>query len=457
MIRINRMDFRVCLLIACCCFLIACGGQTSFRYQTDPAVRELLKIQPLYPQMRFIVISDPHYYDAALGMTGEAFLKDLGRDRKLLKDSSEIMSAMVGKLAGETADFVLVCGDLTKDGERVNHQRVQAALKTIEESGKQVFVVPGNHDVANGRSARYVGKETESVPAISGMQFAEIYHDFGYAQAIMRDPDSLGYVTEPVDGLWLLALDSCRWKENKSDERPHTSGAFSQSTLTWLEKILIRAKRESKAVIAFMHHGVLEHYPGNEKYFARYIVADYQRISEMLASYGVRLLFSGHFHAQDITTKRFQDPEGFIFDIETGSTVGHPSPHRLVEIRKDQSAVVETRVLQSIPSRPEGFASYAKDFVYASTVTIADNALKKYFIPQSDRQLISPAIARAYVAHLEGDEKQPDVLLDTSQLGLWGKYVFWMRKDLLLGWYADLPPTDNRVQIDLITGAYESR
>lgn len=442
------------LIVIPCCGLFGSCSSPSFRCQTDPEIRELLESRPAYPSVRFAVIADTHYYDAGLGTSGKAFREMLGQDRKLLKESAEIMETLVAAISRETADFVLVCGDLTKDGERINHERMRVALDAIEASGKKVFVVPGNHDVANGNAVRYGEKGTEPVPGVTGEQFAGIYRNFGYAEAISRDPDSLGYVVEPVDGLWLLALDSCRWKENEPGKRPLTAGAFSPATLVWIEEMLIRAKRESRAVIGFLHHGVLEHYPGNEKYFARYIVEDYRRISKLLAGYGVGLVFSGHFHAQDITVGYFQDPKSFLFDIETGSPVSHPCPYRLVEITAGQKAMIASRMIRSLPSRSEDFDDYAKNFVYTSTMNIADRAVKKYWISEEDRQLITPAIAGAYVAHLEGDEKLPDILLDADRLGNWSRFVFWMRKDLLIGWYSDLPPGDNTVTIDLKTGQY---
>lgn len=40
---------------------------------------------PNYPQMKFIVFSDPHYFDPSLGTEGKAFQEYLDNDRKLLK------------------------------------------------------------------------------------------------------------------------------------------------------------------------------------------------------------------------------------------------------------------------------------------------------------------------------------------------------------------------------------
>ena len=78
-------------------------------------------------------------------------------------------------------------------------------LKRLVDSGKKVFVVPGNHDVRNGKSVRFQGDRTDPVPSVTADAFGKIYGDFGYQGAIERDQDSLSYLAEPVPGLWLLA------------------------------------------------------------------------------------------------------------------------------------------------------------------------------------------------------------------------------------------------------------
>ena len=58
------------------------------------------------------------------------------------------------------------------------------------------------------------------------------------------------------------------------------------------------------------------------------------------------------------------------------------------------------------------------------------------------------------MTHLKGDEKSLAVI-DTDGAGLWGKFVMFMQQDLLYGWTTDLPPADNRLTIDLVTGRSE--
>ena len=402
------------------------------------------------PETTFAVFSDPHYYDPSLGTEGAAYQAYLISDRKMLKESGELFDAVVDAVAATPARFVLVCGDLTKDGEASGHHTVAGKLRRLRDAGKTVLVVPGNHDVMNGAAVRYVGDGTQPVPTVTAAEFAEIYHDFGYGGAIARDPASLSYVSEPVAGLWVLAIDSCLYRKNRPGHEPRTGGAYRKQTLLWIVDVLNRARSAQKAVIVFQHHGIMEHYPSNEKYYAQYLMDDYAAMGEMLSRGGVSLVFTGHFHAQDITRKSFEDGARVLYDIETGSTVTAPCPYRVVSITAAQQAVVESHFITSIPSHPEGFAAYAEDYLFSGTLELADAALKKYMVGEKDRKLFNPQIAAAYAAHLNGDEPKPAPELNTDGAGFWGRFVAGIQADLLKGWYTDLPPADHNVVLDLV-------
>jgi 3',5'-cyclic AMP phosphodiesterase CpdA len=431
--------------------LFSCTAKQSFQYQTSNEVKKLLKTNPVYPDAKFIVLSDLHFYDKRLGTTGKAFQEYLDNDRKLLVLSDEIISTAVEKIIKEKPDFILLSGDLTKDGEKTSHQGVIKALKRLESSGANLYVVPGNHDINNSESFQYIGDNTAPVPTINDKEFKSLYHEFGYKEAINEDSQSLSYVIEPVKGLWVLALDSCRWEENKPGHPSITDGAFLEKTQKWIESQLILAKKMKKAVIVLLHHGIMEHYPANEKYYGRYVIDESDSISKLFAAYGVRLVFTGHFHAQDITKKEFKDSDDFIFDIETGSLVTAPCPYRIIEISKGHQATIKSKFIESIPSR-EDLSDYAYQYVFDGTITMANAKLDKFKVSKEQQPLITSQISKAYCAHLFGDEKKPEVTINKKGFGKWLKFIAWMQKDLINGWWTDLPPKDNNLTINLNTG-----
>jgi hypothetical protein len=428
--------------------LTGCAGGGG-RFAPSAELRALQAVRCDYPAARFAVFSDPHLYPRSLGTTGAAFQDYLDQDRKLLVDSEALLDAVVDGIGALEVDFVLVCGDLTKDGERVGHQMAAEKLRRLTEGGKSVFVIPGNHDIANAEALRYQGDHTVAVPTVSAAGFAEIYAPFGYDAALERDPDSLSYLAEPVPGLWLLALDSCRWREQGERGYPITDGKIYPSTRNWLQKVLIRAKREGKAVIAAMHHGIMEHYPHNEKFYGQYLVDDFVHLGDMLSAHGVQMVFTGHFHAQDVTARTFDDPRRTLYDIETGSLVTAPCPYRVVTIGADQQATIQSRFITAIQGHEKGFGPFAADYVYRGTIRLADDALNKYKVSATDWPKLGPQIARAYVAHLAGDETRPAVVLQAADAGWWTRLVMWSQKDLIEGWYTDLAPADNHLRIDL--------
>ena len=444
---------RLFLIAASLVFLsgFSCGPKPSFQFQTNNEVKTLLETNHAYPDARFIVLSDLHFYDKSLGITGKAFQNYLDHDRKLLVLSEEILYTAIANVSNEHADFVLVSGDLTKDGEKVSHQGVIKALKKLESTGLKVYVVPGNHDINNGESVQYLEDGTKPTPNINHEGFKTMYREFGYREAINEDSHSLSYVIEPVEGLWVLGLDSCRWKENRPDHRPIVDGAFSVQTMEWIEEQLISAKKKKKAVIVFLHHGIMEHYPANEKYYGKYVIDESEAVSKLFARYGVRLAFTGHFHAQDITKKEFKDSGDFIFDIETGALVTAPCPYRIIEISGGHTASIKSKFIESIPSK-DHFADYAYEYIYKGTVTMANAKLDKFMVSKKQQPLISGQVSKAYCAHLLGDEKKPDVTINKEGFGWWLRFIAWMQKDLINGWWTDLPPADNHLTIDLNNG-----
>lgn len=411
-----------------------------------------------YPQVRFAVISDLHVFDVKLGHEGPAFEQYMDSDRKLLLESVELLEAAVSRLRSEDIGFVVVCGDLTKDGERINHDRCAGILSQLIESGKDVYVVPGNHDIMNPHAVSFTSTGAERVPSVTPSEFVEIYSEMGYGQAIRRDTASLSYVVEPVPGLWLVAMDSARYRDNESKGHPVVDGRFSEETLRWLDDIMGEAAVLGKALLGVMHHGVIEHYTGQEKSYGAFLVDDWPMIGERFAAAGMRVVFTGHFHSQDIVKRTYSTKIGgerrtvFMFDVETGSLVTYPCPYRIIEITSDQIMRIRSEVIDAIPSHPQGFREYAREFAHEGIATIAFQTLRKYWVSADSANIIAPQVADAVIAHYVGDEAAPNVPIDTSGAGLWAKLIVWLQRGLIRGLWNDPVPPDNNVDLDLLTG-----
>ncbi|WP_419660786.1 choice-of-anchor I family protein [Desulfosarcina variabilis] len=401
---------------------------------------------------RIAVIADPHFYDTDLGTQGAAFEAYLAQDRKMLVQSEAILASAVHMIKAKQPDIVLVPGDLTKDGERSSHEKFAAYLADLEASDIQVLVCPGNHDINNPHAVSFNGDTTASVPTVTPIEFADIYNEYGYGEAIERDPASLSYLAEPVPGLWVLALDVAIYEDNLSNGTPETGGAFRPETLTWALEKLAEARTMGKQVIAIEHHGITEHYTGQSTAFADYVIDDWQTVSATLANAGLQMVFTGHYHANDITETTTDDGLPTLFDIETGSLVTYPCPVRFVSVTQT-GAAIHTEYISKIDydTGDVSFPEYAENFLYEGLLGIAQYTLtNQYGLPEAQTTALAPYVADAFAAHYIGDET-PDAATLAFIQGLLSDSdatVQFLGQSLYSLW-TDLPPADANTFLDL--------
>lgn len=408
--------------------------------------------------VRFAVFSDPHYYDSALGTTGEAFEAYLNTDRKMIRESEAILKAAIGGMKQDDIRFVLVSGDLTKDGELSSHTEFAAYLKEMEDNGIEVYVIPGNHDINNPHAVSYSGASTVPVPRVSPDEFAQIYGQFGYGQALARDPNSLSYLVEPVAGFCVLAMDACRYRENV--DTPITGGRFSPETLNWILAVIDWAKTNNKQIIGFMHHGVLAHYTMQPLLFGQYLVDDWAMVSRLFAEAGMRMVFTGHYHSQDVVKHTFKHGwnPSFMFDVETGSLVTYPVPYRIISMDETRSLFqIESRLITQIDYDTGGipFPQYAQQYLEEGLMVIAQTILVDYFgLDPAEAQVYTPDIVKAFQANYVGDEEPDSDTLQTALLYM--QMPDPAMKLIGIGIFSlwnDLTPADNNLSINLRTGA----
>jgi 3',5'-cyclic AMP phosphodiesterase CpdA len=406
---------------------------------------------------RFVVISDPHVYDASLGTSGPAFERATAGSRVMYGLSAELLHEAVTEAIALGPDFLLLPGDLTKDGELSSHELAAGELSRLAEAGIRVYVIPGNHDIDNPRACSYEGGTAKALPSFSAEEFTRLYAPFGYGDALARDPNSLSYVARLLPGLRLLALDPFKYPSVPDPRNPEPESAFGSETMAWIRASLEDADGDGDVVIAMMHQSLLEHFEGQAKYFPDSFPRERRELASLLASHNVRLVFTGHFHIQDVVQSRF--PGGAdLYDIATGSTACYPLPYRVVEIGGDPGlaaggivATVRTARIASIPSMPEGLEDYAKGFLEERVSTILDKKLDEYFVPKADAESIAKRYAEAYLALSYGDETPAsgDDAFRTALRSLPGRLVAARYSDLLRSLSRDLPPADNDLTIAL--------
>ncbi len=373
------------------------------------------------PKARFAILSDPHYCNSSLIDDGKAFEKYLISNPKLFRESDAIMKAAVDEIIVADVDFVLVAGDMTKDGELTNHRSVAAHLNRLEKAGISTWVTTGNHDINNRDAKKYEGDLTSSVPTVTPDEFVKIYANNGYNDALDHDLDSLSYVCEPVSGVKFIVIDSCIYADvldKDNPTKPVTGGRITAKTEKWIIDHIHAAKADGKIVYGMMHHGILEHFSGQSKMFKDFVVQDFDKLSEKFAKAGLETMFTGHFHATDIVTKSWAAETGprtyRLTDVETGSLASYPVPYRICTIHLDGSLDITTEKVEKIDYVKDGhsfmsegdptFQEYTKDYGTKGLQKLGQLVYSKQNFNEKEATLLGDLFAESLMVHYAGDE-----------------------------------------------------
>ena len=334
--------------------------------------------------IKMAVISDLHVMAPQLLVSeGKAFEDYLIKDRKMLRESAEILETLVTDILDIKPHLVLVTGDLTKDGERVSHQLVVKQLQRLVDAGIQVLVVPGNHDINNPDARIYDGETASPTDTITRSEFAELYKEMGYDGQSRRDPDTLSYCRDVTDNLTILAVDACMDRLNtfvsRGDARDHckTSGSLEPSSQQWLVEQAAAATAAGKRVIAMMHHHLVPHFHMEDTLAAPYMVDDAGQLCQRLVQAGVHVVFTGHLHISDISQTNLRD--GQMVEVATAAAVGYPCQWRLATCNTSTGKIqLRTITLHSLPSDPD-FAERAQDVFRNCIPSMTRGVLTRYW------------------------------------------------------------------------------
>lgn len=244
---------------------------------------------------------------------------------QLYVESKAVVTAFLKKAAEDESDFVILPGDLTDGGRADEHKELSKMLRDFElNTGKQVYVVPGNHDFSNKRT--------------SVAQFKEYYADLGYNQAIAQDTLSASFVAELSSGYRLLAIDS-------TDHGVGGRCGLNEDRVQWIEHQAEQAQKDGKKVIAVLHHNLVTHLVLINTLNPGSVVADESGLKEIFTRYGIKYTFTGHTHEHDVALYKGSNGE-VIYDCVTGSLSSYPMPYRTVTFGEDVKP--ETRYIDEI-------------------------------------------------------------------------------------------------------------
>ena len=368
--------------------------------------------KPQDMNLRIAVMSDLHYFSPDMIADTADFEHALNSDRKLLKESSAILHEKFEQVRADKPDILLVSGDLTKDGEQECHAALAKQLQQLQQDipGLKIYVINGNHDIRNYNAKNFNTADGKAVRATrtEPEDFKQIY-DFVYSDPTViatftpaegNKAGGLSYVARPVEGLTIIAMDTCRYSSDNTsngDDEHETSGAISADLEKWVIEQTAAAKARGDLVIGLEHHGLVPHFDVEPTILPMYLVNGYERIAQEYADAGMSAVFTGHMHAVDIAAMTTKAGNTF-YDIETGSALTYPCPIRFVDLRRS-TVGGETSTYMSVSTKThagpinytdpatgtahviDDLTEYAREFGFSTDMlkTVAGDFVKSFF------------------------------------------------------------------------------
>lgn len=315
----------------------------------------------------FAIASDLHYSatEEVLEKTNDDPIFWYANRRCAMENESGwIIDEFLNQCAeSDDVDFVLIAGDLANNGRTrpEDHYAVAEKLRAFEEkSGKQVYVINGNHDAGENQETNFA-------------LFKRIYADFGYDQALTMREDDCSYTADLGSKYRLIALDS-------NHRTKSTEDGMTKEKLSWVKEQAELAKKDGRYPILMMHHNLLDHLPIQRVLSRNFIVKFHLTTAELFADWGIKTVFTGHEHCSDATV--YTSALGNkIYDFTTTSLTMYPLEYRVMkfsddEIRYEARSVdkIDSEALRStvegytddmINSMNADLAAYSKGFLKA--------------------------------------------------------------------------------------------
>lgn len=283
--------------------------------------------------LSFAIASDLHYSapEAELEKTNDSELYwHATRRCEMENETGFIIDEFLDQCAeSDDVDYVLISGDLANRGRTrpEDHLLIAQKLRDFEKkSGKEVYVINGNHDASNDQLTTLA-------------RFKEIYAEFGYDHALTTRGDDCSYTANLGEKYRLIALDT-------NHEKKSTEDGMTAERLKLVKEQAELAKKDGRYPIVMMHHNLLDHLPIQRVLSRNFIVKFHFTTAELFADWGIKTVFTGHEHCSDATV--YTSALGNkLYDFATTSLAMYPLEYRVIKYN-DNEIKYETRSVDSI-------------------------------------------------------------------------------------------------------------
>ena len=256
----------------------------------------------------------------------------------LTYEADAIIDEFLSRFEESDAKYLLIPGDISEDGYWDEHLAIAQKLREFKNrTGKKIYLIPGNHDIRTSKSKNRLNLS----------DFLDIYGDIGFDETLARHETSASYTAELDADYRLLAIDACIYRQDGAE--------IYDDLFNWVKEQAETAIKDNKKVIGMIHHNVLKHFELESIGGNQLCVDDYKNIATQLADWGVKYVFTGHGHANDISTAVSSNGNR-IYDVETGSLITYPNAYRVVNF-SDEKVDFKTEYIDEIDVSllPDGF------------------------------------------------------------------------------------------------------
>lgn len=193
-------------------------------------------------------------------------------------------------------------------------------------------------------------------------------------------PD-VSYLVEPINGLWLLAIDGNVYipqKNIKANGEVSYAGAslgynnvftHKPHLIAWVNKIVKEAKAKGKVLISFSHYPMIDfnddaspeikELMGKDKWQLARIPNE--RVAETFADIGLQVHVAGHMHINDTGVKTTKKGNTLV-NIQTPSLAAYIPGYKVFTIRANNKLEVETIEVNDVPRFDELFELYEMEY-----------------------------------------------------------------------------------------------
>lgn len=302
-------------------------------------------------KIRFGVISDIHYMAPSLKGDNAEWDEFVYNKHKEYNDIDSLLTNALDGVKRNAVNggenYVLIPGDLTKDGELESHKALAARLEAFEkETGIQVLVAPGNHDINNTNGVTFKNGTKEPTDPTSPEQFAEIYKNLGYdlADSVFKPEEGkkggmLSY-TATLGGYKLIVVDTCMYSEdNGAEDNEHmTDGKLAEGLLDWVVEESKKAQKQGLTVVGMQHHNLIPHIEIEDATLWAFVVQEWVKVADAYADAGMHYVFTGHLHINDVNSYVSDNGET-VYDILTPSLTSYPNYYKIVDFTSDGETI----------------------------------------------------------------------------------------------------------------------